>query len=374
MIKSSFLQELDKASANAIRAKRMANSGFAPRNSPTRSDTFAKIQKSTGAVASQVLTFPEDLGSADQGHFIMFFINEQKHANVKFGTKGQKKYKTVYAPANNPSARRGETESKSKQVAVPVDNGDIFASQENNENNQRGKSTVSVKRAPTQRLKQSIAMYMPAQVSANQKLNYTETDIGALAQIANSFGTGFMKTGSFEQAFGAAQGNIESGLEQMAKQTLDVIAPGAKAIVEIGAGKVISNRLETVFKGLEKRSFQFQFTMMPKSENEANIVKNIVEVFRFYSAPSFEGPPDSSRVFVVPATFDIEYRINSGRENSYLNKISTCVLTNIGINYGGERTTFFRPNSEGAPPVQTVMTLDFQELEVITRERIAVGF
>lgn len=368
MIKSSFIQELDKESAKAVRARSMANSGVAPRNSPSRSDTFAKIEKSTGAVASQVLTFPEDLGSADQGHFIMFFINEQKHANVKFGTKGAKEYKTVVSDGGPPNLR------KVSKVGIPVDNGDIYASQENSENNQRGKSTVSIKRAPTQRLKQSIAMYMPAQVSANQKLNYTETDIGGLAQIANSFGTGFMKTGSFEQAYGAAQGNIKSGLEQMAKAALDVVAPGAKAIAEIGAGKVISNRLETVFKGLEKRSFQFQFTMMPKSENEANIAKEIVEVFRFYSAPSFEGPPDSSRVFVVPATFDIEYRINSGVENSYLNKISTCVLTNIGVNYGGERTTFFRPNSEGAPPVQTAITLDFQELEVITRERIAVGF
>lgn len=370
MIKSSFIQELDKESAKAVRARSMANSGVAPRNSPSRSDTFAKIEKDTGAVASQVLTFPEDLGSADQGHFIMFFINEQKHANVKFGTKGEKVYK--YSEAQGVGGRTGATESK--LVAVPVSGGFVSDAQQDSINKQKGKSTVSIKRAPTQRLTQSIAMYMPAQVNANQKLNYTETDIGGLAQIANSFGTGFMKTGSFEQAYGAAQGNIKSGLEQMARATLDVIAPGAKAIAEISAGKVISNRLETVFKGLEKRSFQFQFTMMPKSENESNIVKKIVEVFRFYSAPSFEGPPDSSRVFVVPATFDIEYRINSGVENSYLNKISTCVLTNIGVNYGGERTTFFRPNSEGAPPVQTAITLDFQELEVITRERIAVGY
>ena len=359
MIKSSFIQELDKESAKAVRARSMANSGVAPRNSPSRSDTFAKIEKQTGAVASQVLTFPEDLGSADQGHFIMFFINEQKHANVEFGSSKQiQRYHThpVYGTTELPI--KG-TVSNPKQDTI---------------NEQKAGSTVSIKRAPTQRLTQSIAMYMPAQVSANQKLNYTETDIGGLAQIVNSFGTGFMRTGSFEQAYGNAQGNIKSGLEQMAKATLDVIAPGAKAIAEIGAGKVISNRLETVFKGLEKRTFQFQFTMMPKSENEANIAKKIVEVFRFYSAPSFEGPPDSSRVFVVPATFDIEYRINSGKENSYLNKISTCVLTNIGVNYGGERTTFFRPNSEGAPPVQTAITLDFQELEVITRERIAAGF
>ena len=94
MIRSSFIKELDENSANAIRAKRMATRGFKPRNSPVQNNTFAKIEAQTGAKASQVLTFPEDLGSTDQGHFIMFFINEQKNANVKFGSSGEKFFKT----------------------------------------------------------------------------------------------------------------------------------------------------------------------------------------------------------------------------------------------------------------------------------------
>ena len=372
MIKSSFLQELDKASANAIRAKRMANSGFAPRNSPNRSDTFAKIQKDTGAVASQVLKFPEDLGSADQGHFIMFFINEQKHANVKFGTKGEKVYK--YAEAQGVGGRTGATESK--LVAVPVSGGFVSDAQQESINKQKGQSTVSIKRAPTQRLTQSIAMYMPAQVSVSQDLQYEDTDIGALAGIINTVGTDFNRTGSFEKTY---QNLVETNQIQDAgvkalHTTLDAVAPGAKAAVEIEAGKVISNRMEMVFKGLGKRSFSFQFTLMPKSENEANIAKAIVDNFRFYSAPSFEGDVSSSRTFVVPATFDIEYRINQGIKNSYLNRISTCVLEKVDVSYGGERVAFFRPNTEGAPPVQTSITLNFKELEVITRERIAAGF
>ena len=31
--------------------------------------------------------YPEDLGSSGQGHYIQFFINEQLHANVRFGGK-----------------------------------------------------------------------------------------------------------------------------------------------------------------------------------------------------------------------------------------------------------------------------------------------
>ena len=50
------------------------------------------------------------------------------------------------------------------------------------------------------------------------------------------------------------------------------------------------------------------------------------------------------------------------------------MLTGCEITYGGERTTFFRPTDGGAPPVQTNITLNFKELEIITRERIGAGY
>ena len=361
MIKSSFLQELDKESANAIRANRQANRGFKPRNSPTQNYTFAKIEAQTGAKANQVLTFPEDLGSTDQGHFIMFFINEQANANVEFGSS--KKISRYSFDEFGDSKR------------IPI-SGEVGAIKQNEINEQMGQTTNSVKRAPTVRLTKSIAMYMPAQVSVSQDLQYEDTDIGALAGIINSVGTDFNKTGSFEKTFSnlVESGQVGDAASKALQATLDTVAPGAKAALEIEAGKVISNRMEMVFKGLGKRSFSFQFTLMPKSENEANIAKAIVDNFRFYSAPSFEGDVSSSRTFVVPATFDIEYRINQGIKNSYLNRISTCVLEKVDVSYGGERVAFFRPNAEGAPPVQTSITLNFKELEVITRERIAAGF
>ena len=114
--------------------------------------------------------------------------------------------------------------------------------------------------------------------------------------------------------------------------------------------------------------------MMPKSEAEAKSIKEICQMFRFYMAPSFEGEVNTSRTFIVPATFDIEYRLIGGGENNFLNKISTSVLTSCEITYGGERTTFFRPTDGGAPPVQTNITLNFKELEIITRERIGAGY
>ena len=130
--------------------------------------------------------------------------------------------------------------------------------------------------------------------------------------------------------------------------------------------------MEVVFEGMERRDFSFTFKMMPKSKEEAVNVDNIVRTFRFYSAPSFD-PKGTSRTFIVPATFDIEYFYQGGR-NNFLNRISTCVLTNCNVTFGGERVQFFKPLGKGAPPVETSIELSFKELEVITREKINEGF
>ena len=62
----------------------------------------------------------------------------------------------------------------------------------------------------------------------------------------------------------------------------------------------------------------------------------------------------------------------------FLNKIGECVLTNMDVTFGGERPQFFRPtsgvNGDGAPPVETNITLNFKELELMTREKIREGF
>ena len=90
-------------------------------------------------------------------------------------------------------------------------------------------------------------------------------------------------------------------------------------------------------------------------------------------APSFEGGLQD-RTFIVPATFDITYMMNNGRVNEYLNRVSTCVLESCNVTYGGERVQFFRPNEKGAPPVETNIDLQFKEIDLITRERLALGF
>ena len=217
---------------------------------------------------------------------------------------------------------------------------------------------------------------MPAEITNDQSLDYGEPDIGGLAKMLNAFSTEFLQSGSFQESFGAMQNDLKTSLVETAKTALNEVAPGAKAAAEIKAGKVFSNRMETVFTGINKREFTFDFRMLPKDESEAKTIDKIVRMFRFYSAPSFEGDAATSRTFIVPATFNIEYRMFNGSQNLFLNKIATSVCTGVSVKYGGDRAKFFRPtdDGEGAPPVETNLSLKFKEIELITREKINAGY
>ena len=46
----------------------------------------------------------------------------------------------------------------------------------------------------------------------------------------------------------------------------------------------------------------------------------------------------------------------------------------MNVSYGGDRFKAFDGNSKGAPPVETTMTLNFKEMELITKQRAQEGF
>ena len=124
---------------------------------------------------------------------------------------------------------------------------------------------------------------------------------------------------------------------------------------------------------LIEEHFTYNFKMIPKSKEEADEIRKIIYAFKFNMLPEMvNGRASSTMSF--PNTFDIEYRYQN-TDNDYLHRVSTCVLENMTVAYGGDRfKTFEGVEGEGAPVVETSINLTFKELELITRERIAEGY
>ena len=217
---------------------------------------------------------------------------------------------------------------------------------------------------------------MPATVAVQTAMAYGETELGSFASSAvegakgvsrEGFIDGVLKGGAFKNT------NFTQDLKDAATGAAKTAGGTVATAAQIASGKVFNNRLEMIFQGINRREFSFSFKCMPKSESEAVNVKKIAEMFRFYMSPSFAGDMNTSRVFNVPATFEIQFCYGQGSPNGFLHRIGECVLTQCNITYGGERVQFYRPTADGAPPVETQIDLTFKELEIMTREKVAMG-
>ena len=326
----------------------------------------------------QNYTFPLDVmadpGLGNQGHYMMFYINEQQNAKMKFGGKSSSLPK--YASKTNQnldtkldSMFQGMTEKRFTERGK----GSLYQTTKN-------RLSVGVERAPTRRLTTAISMYMPASVATGYSTQYTDTEIGIGAAA-------LLDSGAFDKI---SRGEIGGGINAIADFAPDLAASikakalgaagivpgfqGVRELAEMRSGVVLSERMELAFKGIDKRTFQYEFKMSPKSQEEAKEIRNIINAFKFNMLPEFEGSDQHGRRLIVPNTFDIEYMWN-GAQNNFLHKISTCVLQSMNVSYGGDKfKTHAGIGGDGAPPIDTTLSLTFKELELITKERAAEGY
>ena len=345
-------------------------------------------------------SFPLDVESGDagygnHGHYMIFFINEVQpaeltfakpksgaegfnHASSDYNQNGRKEVNTKNSITNpdpsNPNYYQNVGQSNDQFIERDTEEKKLTETSTEG-NDQTGKSTLSIKRAPTVRLSEAITLYMPPQVQVSYAANYSDTEIGSLTKGAVDIFDTILSNNTLE-------GKVGKTLDSIRGATLDVATTkllgaadalgftGAKAAFEISKGQVISDRLELSFQGIAKRKFQYVFKMIPRNSAESQEIKRILQTFKTHMLPSFGGGDRSGRRMVVPNTFNIQY-MYLGKQNKYLDPISECVLTNMSVSYGGERYRTFDPDNQGTPaPVETQVQLDFTELELITRERV----
>ena len=105
---------------------------------------------------------------------------------------------------------------------------------------------------------------------------------------------------------------------------------------------------------------------------EAKVVEKIIFAFKFNMASEFIG---GQRVQTMPNVFDIKYMYKNN-ENTYLNRISTCVLKTVNVSYGGDRYTAYNPTDAGGspPPQKSSIQLEFSEIDILDKGKIAQGF
>jgi hypothetical protein len=143
------------------------------------------------------------------------------------------------------------------------------------------------------------------------------------------------------------------------------LAKNAGASAALGLAE--NPKKEQVFKGVDFRTFSFDYQFFPRSAEEAKNVLNIIQEFKYHMHPEFK---DSNNfIYIYPSEFDVVY-YQGGAENSNLHRHTSCVLTEMNVNYtpNGNFNTF-----ANGMPTQINVTMSFRELALLTKDKIKDG-
>ena len=210
------------------------------------------------------------------------------------------------------------------------------------------------------RLKTAIAMHVPNQLSIRYGMQWSEDDTGALA----------MATTAASELAAAVKNKDAKNLSEPAKAIITNLAlskgPNASGM-SAATGLAANPKKEQIFKGVDFRSFTFDYQFFPRDATEAQNVLNIIYEFKYHMHPEFKD--NNNFIYIYPSEFDIFYYQN-GQENMNLHRHTSCVLTELNVNYtpNGAFTTF-----ANGMPTQINVTMNFKELALLTKDKVKDG-
>ena len=381
---------------------------------PLRALEGSQFQNST-------LRYPIDIGNYDKGHYMVFYIREQKSTSFaspsgNFGddasiidnvSQGDTFENT--ALINNPVSNLGSgllnklnsglstlnsaTGGALSGITGSISSGDgsivgginnLFGQKPTIVSGDAGKTKSlignSIKKITTQSFikttrltKEAIALYMPDTLMFTHQQSYETASLGgeALGQAAAA-GKSFLDVLK-ERGVSDAAGSLFKSAAAFAGQRLaNVLGASGQVGLQALAGIATNPLLEMIYKSPNFRTFQFDFMFYPRDEKEAYEVQKIIESFRFHQAPEFV--QGAQGFLIPPSEFDIRFYYG-GYQNPNIPQIATCVLTTIDVDYAPNGWSAYEIPGDSKPelgttgmPVAIKMTLQFTEKEFLTKE------
>lgn len=208
----------------------------------------------------------------------------------------------------------------------------------------------------TYRISDVIALYVDGPPAVKYGMQYSNKDLGTLTAILAG------SASATQSALGAASESAAAFGATMAK------LPGAFGAADVGAalsastGTALNPFKEVIFEAVDFRSFNFRYKFMPRSREESDEVKRIIDLFKFHMHPELS---EGKLFFIYPSEFQITYYYGSDR-NQYFHQFRPCVLENMEVVYGGEMFSTFKDGH----PTEVNVALTFRETEILTKNMI----
>ena len=345
-------------------------------------------------LSAAVLSYPQNVQQNFQnGHYMLFYVNVQNKTKYRYGVgqsidlreldnkilKGmserEKRYNKLQAIRTGRDLRTDGGGGKGNSTTYGAVGVDKFGNEIMGQKNAKTKKGVSSAFNDTRRISDSVALYLPGGVQDTTTANYNDSKTGIAGFLV---ATGAVAMGGDAKKISESiVAGTEGILKDSAARAIGLVAEiggaeGAEQLVKKAFGEADNPYMEVLFDSMALRTFTYNFTFAPKNEQEALEVQKIIQLFRFHMAPELR--PGVNRYLGLPSQFDLHYmylsKDGATSENNYYNRIATCVLQSCDVNYTPNGVKSF----EDGGPVTTTMALQFKEIELLTKDKIAEGY
>lgn len=294
------------------------------------------------------LQYPRDLQTSTRGHVVVINVNEVEPATYESVKSSFIKAKDkILGSVDNTieTAKKIGSDTidniKKGKIQNPFENFTVEGALDKSVAGLKeflGNDSINIK-SPMKRSVATISLYIPDTMAFTYNASYGQLSlidaasqlplagkaIGALASIANS---------------------------------------GPARLLAKGIGVAFNPQQQLLFDGIDFRTYQMAFTFTPYSKKEAETIAKIVKMLKMHAAPRLvEG--SAGMFFIPPSTFNLDFLFD-GKRNQNVGRVAESVIESIDVNYSPNGFSTF---GDGAP-VQTTLTINFKEIELITREKI----
>jgi len=223
-----------------------------------------------------------------------------------------------------------------------------------------------------------IYLPMPTNLVDSTDLVYDSVTLGPVAGASRNA----LQTARKELEGGV---NAESVTSLIKKVGGDSLVEKGKTVIDVLAAQVLMSNsqtvgaavarealraapnpfLATIFSNIQLRTHQFSYKFSPRSDNELFLLKEIVYNFRRAALPPSKNIGLSTGSYLLGFPYEVEIEFYPNKNVPYFFK--PCVITSVNFNYAPEGSPAFFKTGD---PVAIEFTINFQELEVITREDV----
>ena len=278
---------------------------------------------------------------------------------------GDDKVDSEETPDNNSGVARGAYGSFGQDVFQQLSGQVAPTEEELSKFVERISSDVRLSRAGNQKLEE-IYLYCPTGLQFGDSVAYTEASAGGFNAVVEAFSGNFQAAADKLKLLGVGKlSKFASAIPGIEESDLANYFTARYGIVE-------NPRLESLFQNVNRKSFSFEFQLAPRSQEEANVILNIVEAFRFHMLPELS---ISGQMLLAPHEFEVEilHRTQTGdfELNNNIPQIGRAFLEDVTLNYTpNEKSAFFY---DGVP-CQIGINLKFSQAILLNRQLVLAGF